>query len=65
MTQAWKSRLIDIGCGLVAYVGARLIWGTREPWERLHWELLTYGAIFLILQAVIRGRRLVRQGKAS
>ncbi len=63
MTYGWKSRLIDIGCGFAAYLGARLIWGTREPWEALHWELLTYGAIFLILQAIIRGRRLVRVGR--
>ena len=64
MSRAWTSRVIDLVCGCAAYVGARLIYGTREPWERLHWELLTYAAIFFLLQAVIRGRRLVRQGKA-
>ena len=63
MLKDWKNRGIDIGSGFVAYVGARLIWGTREPWEALHWELLTYGLIFLLLQFVIRGSKYVRRGK--
>jgi hypothetical protein len=62
----WKkfgSRLIDVLCGALAYVGARLIWSSREVFSNLVWELLTFGAIYLVLQAIVRGRRLAREGK--
>jgi uncharacterized RDD family membrane protein YckC len=59
------SRLIDVLCGFAAYVGARLIWGGRDVFESLHWELLTFAAIYLLLQAIVRGRRLARAGKAG
>jgi len=63
MLKDWKNRLIDIGSGFIAYVGARLIWGRWELWEALPWELLTYALILLLVQFVIRGRKLVRKGK--
>ena len=58
------SRLIDVFCGFLAYVVARLVWGTQEVFANLHWELLTFAAVYLVLQAIVRGRRLARAGKA-
>lgn len=57
------SRLVDVLCGLLAYIGARLIWSSRSVFADLHWELLTFVALYLLLQAAIRGRHLVRAGK--
>jgi hypothetical protein len=57
------SRLIDVFCGFAAYVVARLIWGGRGVFESLHWELLTFAVVFLLLQAIIRGRHLAREGR--
>ena len=57
------SRLIDVFCGFAAYVGSRLIWGGRGVFECIHWELLTFAVIFLLLQAIIRGRHLAREGR--
>ena len=58
------SRLVDVCCGFLAYVGARLIWSSQEVFTNLVWELLTFAAIYLVLQAIVRGRRLARAGRA-
>lgn len=60
-----KSWSIDVLCGCAAYVAARWIWSENEasPFQRLHWELLTFGSIYLLLQAILRGRRLAEKGK--
>ena len=57
------SRLVDVGCGFAAYVGARLIHGGKQVTESLHWELLTFAGIYFLLQAIVRGRRLAREGR--
>jgi uncharacterized RDD family membrane protein YckC len=65
---AWRtlsSRLIDVLCGFAAYVGARLVWGGRDVFENLPWELLTFAVIYLLLQAIVRGRRLAREGRGG
>ena len=56
---------IDVACGCTAYVAARWIWSENEAsaFRRLHWELLTFGLIYLLLQAILRGRRLAEKGK--
>jgi hypothetical protein len=59
------SRLVDVVCGLLAYVGARIIWGRREAFDRLHLELLTFVVIYLMLQAILRGWKLARAGRRS
>jgi hypothetical protein len=58
------SRLVDVFCGLVAYVFARLIWQPHEVFANLYKELLTFAAVYLLLQAIVRGRKLARAGKA-
>lgn len=58
------SRLIDVFCGFLAYVVARLVWGKREDLSNLHLELLTFAAVYLVLQAIVRGRKLARAGRA-
>jgi len=57
------SRLVDVFCGFLAYVGARLVWNSQEVFKNLHWELLTFAAIYLVLQAIVRGRKLARAGR--
>ena len=57
------SRLLDVACGFAAYVGARLIWGGQSVTESLHWELLTFAVIYLLLQAIVRGQKLAREGR--
>ena len=59
------SRLVDVLCGLGAYVVARIVWGRRESLEALHLELLTFGVIYLLLQATIRGWRLAQEGRRA
>ncbi len=58
------SRLIDVGCGFVAYVVARLVWSEQDVFANLLQELLTFAAVYLILQAIVRGRKLARAGRA-
>ena len=56
--------LIDVLCALVAYVLARWIHQTNEGvFANLHWELLTFALIFVMLEALIRGRKLAQRGK--
>jgi hypothetical protein len=57
------SRLVDVSCGFAAYIGARLIWGGKSVTESLLWELLTFAVIYLLLQAIVRGRKLAREGR--
>ena len=58
------SWLIDVICGFAAYVTARWIWGRNAGvFENLHLELLTFAIVYLLLQALIRGRKLARKGK--
>jgi hypothetical protein len=59
------SRLIDVFCGFLAYVAARLVWGTREDFANIHLELLTFAVVYLLLQAIVRGRKLARLGRSS
>ena len=57
------SRLVDVGCGFVAYIGARLIWSGQPVLENLLLELLTFAVLFLVRQAIVRGRRLAKVGR--
>ena len=62
----WKklgSRLIDVLCGFLAYVGARLIWESQSVFQNLIQELLTFAVIYLILRGIVRGWRLSREGR--
>ena len=34
-----------------------------NAFEKLHWELMTFAVFYLILQALIRGRKLAKLGK--
>lgn len=64
MASGLKSWLINVICGLMAYTGSRFIWAEKDTGvEKLHWELLTFAVFYLILQALIRGRRLAKKGK--
>lgn len=61
-----KSTLIDIVSALVAYVGARYIFsGEAGVFDRLIPELATFAGLFLLLQLLIRGRKLARKGKQA
>jgi len=58
------SWLINVICGLLAYTGSRLIWKDAESvLEKLPLELLTFAILYLLLQLLIRGRKLARKGK--
>ncbi len=58
------SWLINVISGLLAYSGSRFIWAEKDTGiEKLHWELLTFAVFYLILQALIRGRKLAKKGK--
>jgi hypothetical protein len=64
MGRSVRSWSINVICGLLAYAASRLIWQGRErPLEYLHWELVTFAAFYLLLQALIRGRKFARRGK--
>ena len=65
MKSSILSRLVDVICGLLAYVGARFIWSRKDVFENLAWELLTFAAIYLLLQAIFRGWKLARAGKRA
>jgi hypothetical protein len=59
------TRLVDVVCGFLAYVGARLAWGRREGLDQLHLELLTFAVIYLLLRTAARGWKLAREGKRA
>ena len=59
-----KSWLINVSCGLLAYTGSRFIWAEKDTgFTKLPWELMTFAALYLLLQALIRGRKLAKLGK--
>lgn len=59
----FTSTAINVICGLLAYSGSRFIWAKKDVgFEKLHWELLTFAAFYLLLQVLIRGRSLARKG---
>ena len=58
-----KSFLLDVISALVAYVVARWTFSKAGAFENLHWELLTFAAVILLLQVLVRGRRLAKKGK--
>ena len=59
-----KSWLINVTCGLLAYTGSRFIWAEKDTGiTKLPWELVTFALLYLLLQALIRGRKLARLGK--
>jgi hypothetical protein len=58
------SWLLDLLCALLAYMGARWIWRDSPLFSQLHFELLTFAALYVLLEALVRGRRLARQGKS-
>ena len=59
-----KSWLINTVCGLAAYTGSRFIWAEKDTGiTKLHWELITFAVLYLLLQALIRGRKLAKLGK--
>lgn len=59
-----KSWLINTVCGLAAYTGSRFIWAEKDTGiTKLHWELITFAVLYLLLQALIRGRKLAKVGK--
>jgi hypothetical protein len=61
----FKSFLIDVVSGALAYVLARWIFsGEAGVFDRLHWELLTFGVLYGLFQLLIRGWRLARKGKS-
>lgn len=59
-----KSWLINVTCGLLAYTGSRFIWAEKDTGvTKLPWELVTFAILYLLLQTLIRGRKLARLGK--
>ena len=59
-----KTWLINVTCGLLAYTGSRFIWAEKDTGiTKLPWELVTFVALYLLLQALIRGRKLAKLGK--
>lgn len=59
-----KSWIINVTCGLLAYTGSRFIWAEKDTGiTRLHWELGTFALLYLLMQALIRGRKLAKEGK--
>ncbi len=66
MWQKLKGWIIDIASAVVAYVAARWIWSDDEKlFEDLGLELLTFGAVFLLFQILIRGLKYLRKGKTK
>ena len=64
MKIAWRSRLIDVFCAAAAYVLARAIWSENTGiWRNLPLEVLTFLAVFGLLEALLRGRRLIAKGR--
>ena len=62
--QRFKSFLIDVVSAALAYVIARWIFsGEAGVFDRLLWELLTFGVLYGLFQLLIRGWRLARKGR--
>jgi hypothetical protein len=65
---AWKglgSWVVNALCGVVAYVVARWIWNGKDVFQSLLWEVLTFLGVYILLQLLVRGRRLARKGKTG
>lgn len=59
-----KSWLINVSCGLLAYTGSRFIWAEKDTGvTKLPWELATFALLYVLLQVLIRGRKLAKEGK--
>ena len=66
MRGGFGSWFINVSCGLLAYTGSRLIWNHQEGvFDKLAYELLTFAALYLLLQLLIRGRKLAKRGKGK
>lgn len=66
MRSGIKTWLVNVTCGLLAYTGSRFIWAEKDSgFTKLPFELLTFAAFYLILQVLIRGRKLAKKSKAS
>jgi len=64
MSRGIGTWLINVSCGLLAYTGSRFIWQESESvLGKLHLELLTFAILYLLLQVLIRGRKLAKKGK--
>ncbi|MCA9316932.1 MAG: hypothetical protein H6806_02265 [Planctomycetes bacterium] len=64
MKIAWKSRLIDVICASAAYILARAIWSENTGiWKNLALEVLTFLALFGVLEGLLRGRKLIAKGR--
>lgn len=64
MGRGFGSWLINVVCGLLAYTGSRLIWKDSEGvLDNLVFELFTFAILYLLIQVLIRGRKLARKGK--
>ncbi|MDA1194227.1 MAG: hypothetical protein O2894_03510 [Planctomycetota bacterium] len=62
----FTSWFTNVVCGLLAYTGSRFIWAEKDTgFTKLPWELLTFAALYLLLQLIVRGRRLARRGRDS
>jgi hypothetical protein len=60
------SIVADTVCAFLAYVAARWIWITKSDlFRNLHWELLTFAGIYLLLRLILKGWRLAREGKKA
>ena len=66
MRRGLGSWLINVSCGILAYTGSRLIWSHQQGvFDKLAYELLTFAILYLLLQLLIRGRKLAKRGKGK
>lgn len=66
MRSGVKTWLVNVTCGLLAYTGSRFFWAEKDTGiTKLHWELLTFALFYLILQVLVRGRKLAKKSKES
>ena len=62
----FTSRLVNILCALLAYSVSRFLWGEADlVWRKLPQELLTFVILYVLLQVLIRGRKLAKKGKEA
>ena len=66
MRRGLGSWLINVSCGILAYTGSRLVWNHQQGvFDKLAYELLTFAVLYLLLQLLIRGRKLAKRGKGK
>jgi hypothetical protein len=64
MRSGFKSWLINVVCGLLAYAGSRMIHGRQDlDLEPLLYEILTFVALYLVLQLLVRGWAALRRSE--